>query len=205
MKKYMISGLITCLIGCGLAGSAQVSAQFNDDIVFLISEEQLARDIYTLANARYSQHVFEHKIAAEDNHRNMLLSISRDTIHRTAEYGVFTDPQWQNTFNELKAKVSISLTEALKAGAFIEESDIADLELRKARTTDSIALDAYTTLIAASEQHLRSFLDQLAVQNTTYTPVRLTAERIKEIQSTAAACGAPGQQKTGSCCKQGGS
>jgi hypothetical protein len=54
--------------------------------------------------------------------------------------------------------VSGSLSEALKAGAKIEELDIADLEIRVSQTLNKDIVTTYNYLKMALENHLRAFV-----------------------------------------------
>lgn len=197
MKKYI---MLLGMIGWGTV-FAQVPTALTqlqqDNVAIQIWEEKLARDIYLLANTRYAHPVFEHKIRAEESHRDLLNGLLPAQADIPTAYGECTDPAWNARFLELKEQASGSFTEALKAGAFIEEQDIAGLEQGSSLMTDSAAIQVYRVLIEASEHHLRSFLKQLEMQGIAYTPQVLSPDRITAIQS-GTGCGA-GRQADNAC------
>lgn len=178
----MLLGLIACGTLFAQVSPALTRAQ-QENVAIQIWEEKLARDIYMLANTRYAHPVFEHKIRAEENHRDLLNGLLSSPTDIPTAYGAFTEASWNSRFLELKEQAGGSFTEALKAGALIEEQDIAGLEQGLALMTDSAVIHVYKVLIEASEQHLRSFLKQLEMQDVVYTPQVLPAERITAIQS----------------------
>lgn len=198
------------LIICGLFQTTWVMSQSiplteseKADIQFLICEEKLARDVYQFAAEKYQMPVFAHKVQSEENHRTLLTGLL-DTIPPISYvYGEFPAGEWSQLFQTLKTDADVSLEKALSTGALIEELDIYDLEKRKGSTTDTAILRIYDVLIAASEQHLRSFLSQLASRSITYLPQYLSAERIQTIKNNESGCGAEGHKCQGSCGKGG--
>ncbi len=73
---------------------------------------------------------------------------------------------------------------ALKVGAFIEESDIADLQARMAHTQQSSILNVYGKLLCGSRNHLRAFNAQLEMRGVSYTPEVISSEAWYAIAST---------------------
>jgi hypothetical protein len=95
--------------------------------------------------------------------------------------GLFENATLQNYYKELVNKGSKSVTEALKAGAYIEELDIRDLKEQVAATTKPDIVRVYEYLIMASENHLRAFVRRLGNSGITYQPVLLGKEDFKKI------------------------
>jgi hypothetical protein len=73
----------------------------------------------------------------------------------------YTDPALQKLHDDLVARGSKSLTEALEVGKLIEQVDIADLDTRIARTTQTDIVAVYKNLRAGSENHLNAFTRRL--------------------------------------------
>lgn len=63
---------------------------------------------------------------------------------------MFTNPDLQALYNNLTARSSQSLAEALKVGAAIEEIDILDLESRLAQTDNTDIQQVYNNLLSGS-------------------------------------------------------
>ena len=95
--------------------------------------------------------------------------------------GLFTNTILQKLYNELVTTGSKSLTEALKAGAKIEELDIADLEERIKQTQRQDIITSYNYLKMASENHLRAFVRRLKMQGINYEPVILSKAAFETI------------------------
>lgn len=75
--------------------------------------------------------------------------------------GSFSDPELQQLYDDLIARGSESLEEALMAGALIEEVDIIDLDEAIAATSQDDIRFVYEALRSGSENHLRAFVSQL--------------------------------------------
>ncbi len=73
---------------------------------------------------------------------------------------------------------------ALKVGAFIEESDIADLQARMTHTQQASILNVYGRLLCGSRNHLRAFNTQLEMRGVTYEPQMISAAAWAEIAQT---------------------
>lgn len=84
--------------------------------------------------------------------------------------GIFSNPAFSNYYKDLAASGSKSLTDALKAGAKIEELDIADLEKRISETENEEIISTYKYLKMASGNHLRAFIRNLKRQGIDYKP-----------------------------------
>ncbi len=201
MKQF----ITICLLMPSLWVTAQntpLPASVADDIYHLICEEKLARDVYQFAEEKYQMPVFAHKVVAEENHRTLLTGLLDTLPPISYVYGEFPAGEWSQLFQTLKAEAGLSLDKALSTGAWIEEKDIYDLEQGKLATTDTVCMQVYEVLIAASEQHLRSFLAQLQSRSISYTPKYLSPARMSEIQNQASGCDSPGKPEKG-CCDHG--
>ena len=91
--------------------------------------------------------------------------------------------------------VNSSATGALRAGALIEETDIADLRRLTALATDEGSKAVIASLESASVNHLGAFVRNLAAAGITYEPQVLTAEEFATMTSLAPGRGGPGNGK----------
>ena len=100
--------------------------------------------------------------------------------------GVFTNPDLQALYDELVTRGSLSLAEALKVGAAIEEIDILDLQERLSQTDNADIQQVFNNLLQGSGNHLRSFSSTLTTQTgETYQPQYLSADAYQAILGTA--------------------
>jgi hypothetical protein len=148
-------------------------------------EEKLARDVYTFLYSKWQQNTFKNISNSEQQHMNSLkILIDKyslvDPVGNNPA-GVFNNPDLQYLYNSLIETGSISLEEALKVGASIEEIDIKDLD-EAMLDTDNADFDiVYSNLSKASENHLRSFAGVLSKLGITYTPAYLSVEEYNKI------------------------
>jgi hypothetical protein len=152
------------------------------------AEEQFARDVYTVLNEKWGSTVFSRISNAENNHMSAVIRLlqyygSADTL--TSDAGIFADAGLQSLYNDLTAKGSVSLEEAYKVGALIEEMDIKDLVDGLAATSNANITMVFENLERGSRNHLRSFYNQLTTLGFLYTPVYLTQTEYDQIVTSA--------------------
>jgi hypothetical protein len=147
-------------------------------------EEKLARDVYRAMFAEYKYIVFNNISKSEDAHMKAVLYLINGfglIDPARPEEGEFTDPTYQTLYADLTEKGKVSLVEALKIGAFIEEYDIADLETHIAETEVAAIQRVYGNLLRGSKFHLKAFTSALKRQGVSYTPQILTQEEYDAI------------------------
>lgn len=151
------------------ASAATLSTTEAADLQHMREEEKLARDVYTVLDAKYgaSVRVFRNIIKSENRHtlavKRLLTAYNVPDPVAVDVPGVFQDPGMQQLYNTLVAQGSTSLAAALQAGITVEELDIDDLEAAIARTSSTSVKRVYTNLMNASQNHLRAFQRTLAV------------------------------------------
>lgn len=155
------------------------------ELLFMREEEKLARDVYRLLYTKWNQRSFYNISKSENQHMlAILLLINRyeltDPVGSNAD-GIFTNPDLQSLYNDLIASGSLSLVEALKVGAAIEEIDIIDLDKAIEMTDNEDFKLVYGNLRKGSENHLRAFVSNLSRNGVAYTPQYLTQEEYNEI------------------------
>ena len=142
--------------------TSQSTAQL---LTYLIEEEKLAHDVYTVLAEKWGANTFTNILKSETSHQSQVASLLTAygiADPRSSQIGVFTDPALQALYNKLIAQGSISVTEAYKVGVLIEETDIADLTTAMNSTTDTKILSVLQTLKDGSYNHLAAFQKQLA-------------------------------------------
>ncbi len=171
-------------------GSTGLDSAEASHLTFMREEEKLARDTYlTLANMYPNQGVFSTiATTSEQTHTDTmrdklaqygLPDPNPDANNLPASIGVFLGAEWGWYFDEKFAALTAwganSELDALYAGAFIEELDMHDIaECPQVMVdagyaspcglnyTDASGLiNAYSSLIDGSENHLRSYVGQI--------------------------------------------
>jgi len=179
------------------APAPQVAALSPEEIAglkFMREEEKLAHDVYVALYSVWGANVFSQIAVSETTHTETILALLvkygiADPAAGKAP-GVFEDPALQALYNTLVAMGQPSLIDALKVGALIEETDIHDINERKAVTDETDILRVYTSLLCGSRNHLRAFNGQLLAKGVTYVPQVLTQAEWDAIANAASeTCG----------------
>jgi hypothetical protein len=147
-------------------------------------EEKLARDVYSELNLKWNNQVFSNISIAENTHMNAIIFLLQGygtDYTRVLEPGKFINPAFQLLYDELVAKGSVSIEEAWKVGALIEEMDITDLIESISKVTDASIIMVFENLEKGSRNHLRAFAHQLTMLGLTYTPVYLSLIEYNQI------------------------
>jgi hypothetical protein len=162
-----------------------LSDQEKSDLLYMREEEKLARDVYLAMSSSWKTPIFANIAQSEQTHMDSVATLLAryglpDPVAGMAA-GQFATEKFQTLYAELVAKGSQSLVDALAVGATIEEIDIIDLWNCLAATTHTDIRRVYGNLEAGSENHLRSFVGQLAGRGVTYQPQYLTPEQYQKI------------------------
>ena len=155
------------------------------DLVFMVEEEKLARDVYRAFDDLWGLRIFRNIAGAEQTHMNALLQLFvkygiEDTVGDAPE-GEFTDPDLQQLYDQLLDQGSVSLVDALIVGATVEDLDIQDLEVRLARTDNEDIQTVYQNLQKGSRNHLRAFAGMLEDSGISYEPQYISVALFEEI------------------------
>ncbi len=124
-----------------------------DDLKVLREEEKLARDVYLYAYDVYGMNIFINISKSEQKtHDKILTLLNTYNIEDPAltNRGKFTNQTLQTLYDQLTAQVDISLLDALKASATIEDLDINDIIDFENRTDKSDILNTYDKLKCGS-------------------------------------------------------
>lgn len=164
--------------------TAEISADENLGLIYMVEEEKLARDVYITLFGMYNNQVFDNISKAEQQHMDAVLTLlEKHEIEdpSLANVGEFVNETLQGLFNDLIAQGSASEIAALMVGATIEDLDINDLDEFKAETTDPDIIKVYDALTCGSGNHLRAFTSQLTNFGVTYTPQFISQEKFDNI------------------------
>lgn len=188
------------LVGCskeetGVSGpELALTAIEQYDLSFLREEEKLARDVYLFNKERYGENIFDNIASSEQTHMDKVLEFLElaglDDPIKTNAIGDFNNAELASLYRELTEQSSVSLVEALKVGALIEDLDIDDIEKMMAHTTNTSVLKVYSNLVCGSKNHIRSYTNSIVSNGETYTPQFITVEYYNQILSeSSGGCG----------------
>ena len=158
----------------------QISVNEEDDLIFLREEEKVARDVYLKMYDIHETDIFINIAEAEQSHTDavkILLDkyliadpVTDDTV------GLFTNADLQAIYDALVSTGSQNLEAAIKVGVEVEELDISDIRIFRARADNEDILSVYDSLEKGSRNHLRSFWKLLINKGYSYTPKHLSQE-----------------------------
>jgi hypothetical protein len=156
----------TCIVPTATAPVAPADAALAADLKYMREEEKLAHDVYAVLSAKWGARVFSNIAVSEQRHTDAIATLlDRYGVADPADgkaAGVFENADLQKLYNDLVAKGSVSAAQAFKVGKLIEETDIADLDKRIARTSAADVLAVYKNLRAGSVNHLAAFNRQIS-------------------------------------------
>ena len=148
--------------GPGSGDEGALSAAEEATLLHMREEEKLARDVYVVMFDAWADKVFLNISRSEQGHMNamlkMLLKYEVADPVVDDKTGAFTDPAFAALYTDLVGRGDGGLLEAFLVGGYIEELDILDLEAALAETNKLSLTNAYSNLLAASRNHLRTFV-----------------------------------------------
>jgi hypothetical protein len=152
-------------------------------LLFQIDEERMARELYAAFGAKWGLPPFANIPQAEARHEAVLrqLATRASLAAPTAAAGRFDSTEVQQRYDALLALGLESADSALRAAAFVEEQDIADLQTLIATTDNEALKTAATALKTASGHHLNAFVGVLASRGIAYAPKVLKADEFEAI------------------------
>lgn len=153
---------------------------------FMREEEKLARDVYLVLYDQWGLPIFQNIAGSEQVHMDTVSDLmQRYEIVDTAANlgpGQFANADLQALYDQLVATGSQSQADALRVGALVEETDIADLESHLAVMENGEISQAFNNLLQGSFNHLRSYAMMLERQTgEVYQPQVLTAAAYADI------------------------
>ena len=174
-------------LNLALAGqpSGVLTSPEEEGLLFMAEEEKLAGDVYSSLNEIWSLRVFDNIGRAERTHQAAVetLLVRYSLAIPANPPGEFSNETLQSLYNDLVSRGGLSVEEALRAGASIEELDILDLEERMAQTDKEDIQLVYSNLKRGSENHLRAFVNNLERRGIEYRPEYLSMQEYDGIIS----------------------
>lgn len=165
-----------------------LSDEERSGLVFMREEEKLARDVHSVLYDTWGIQIFSNIAQSEQTHteavRTILIKYNIADPVTDDPVGVFVNTGLQKLYIDLTAQGKISIEEALRVGALIEDLDIADLEKQIAQTDNDDITLVYEKLMRGSKNHLRSFVSQLTSRGVTYEPKYITQSEFDAIISS---------------------
>ncbi len=178
-------------------------------LLYLREEEKLARDVYRALFAANGDRSFANIAGAEQRHMDdvkLLLDRYGLADPASAVAGEFKDTRLASLYADLVARGRVSLVEALKVGAMIEDLDLSDVG-KALDAADNRDVDAVMQNLAkGSRNHLRAFSARLAALGAPYAAQYLPADQIAAIVAAPHERGAvdeTGKLLAGACTGQG--
>lgn len=163
-----------------------LTAADSASLMAMREEEKLAHDVYVTFYETYGETIFQNIANSEEMHTSAVLNlINGYGLSDPALEGVgnFNDPAFADLFIQLTAEGAVSLVDALKTGAKIEDLDINDLMGLLDETENSDLQKVYLSLLRGSGSHLRAFVTALASLGESYEPQYISTETYDEILS----------------------
>ena len=172
---------------------APLSAAEAASLAYMREEEQLAHDVYAASTALYSQALFTNITASEATHSAAVKTLldryaQPDPLQGLAE-GQFKSAEFQALYARLTAASRVSLVEALRVGAEIEELDMRDIAAQMAAIDNADILMVYDNLLRGSRNHLRAFMKVLTQQGGSYVPQYISQAEFDAIVNSAVEAG----------------
>jgi len=148
------------------APTTELTTEQKDELIHMIEEEKLARDVYSYLNELWGDSIFEKVAQAEQKHLDMMNALAQnygvETPTTIETRGEFSDSEMQDLYNGYIEKGKNSLIDALEVGVTIEEKDISELEgLTEDSQNPQDLTNIYQNLLKGSYNHLKAFNRQL--------------------------------------------
>lgn len=178
------TSFISYRMNYALTGDFSFSDTELEMLLHMKEEEKLARDVYTALYEKWGIPIFSNISRAEQTHMNaVLFLLNKYGTEYTAgeDPGKFSNPDFQKLYDQLVAKGSESLAEAMKTGALIEDLDIKDLMDYLEKVTNENIIMVFENLTKGSRNHLRAFNRQLVALGITYAPSYISQEEFDKI------------------------
>jgi hypothetical protein len=168
---------------------AELDAEEATTLFFMREEEKLARDVYMALYSKWGTRIFWNISLSEDRHANSLkLLLDRYGLPDPTEgyeAGSFTNSELQSLYSDLVAQGSLSLIDALRVGATIEDLDYFDLEEALKGTDNADLKIVYRNLQDGTKNHMRTFVRQLEAMGENYAAQYIDAATLEEILATS--------------------
>lgn len=167
-----------------------LSVAEQDTLAYMREEEKLAHDVYAQFDALYSAstRIFGNIAISESTHteavRQLLVRYNLPDSAANLGAGLYTNTTLQGLYTQLVATGTVSLIDALKVGAAIEEIDMIDINAALLNVDNQDIRLVYDSLLKGSRNHLRTFVSTLLAQGVAYVPQYMALADYTAIVST---------------------
>lgn len=166
-----------------------LSSAEREALLYMVEEEKMARDVYLHLYEVWNVRTFSNIARSEEQHIAAVSSLlDRYDIEAPAtldDPGTFENEQLQSMYEQLVANGEKSLEAAFTVGATIEDVDLADLTAELAGVDNQDIMMVFESLIAGSENHMRSFVRQLDRIGASYAPQHIDEFYYRDIVAGA--------------------
>jgi hypothetical protein len=158
--------------------STELTEVEEEMLLYVREEEKMARDVYLFIADRFKQPIFKNIANSEKDHMDKVLCLlSHYNIEDPAQGpGVFTNSEIQALYDELVALGSGPITDALTAGAIIEDYDIYDIHHWMTLTENENILNVFGNIVCGSGNHLIEFDSMLKSFGVQYVTEYISEE-----------------------------
>lgn len=165
-----------------------ISDDESKSLIHMREEEKLARDVYIAMFNKYGLRIFENISSSEQTHTDAILQLLtkytiKDPVGVNA-VGVFTDPGLQALYTNLVNAGNVSILEAYKVGATIEDLDLYDLKVDLLKVDNQDIVLVYQMLSKGSRNHMRNYFSNLKSLGFTYVPQFITQSELDAINNS---------------------
>jgi len=167
-----------------VAPSPNLDLKEIDFLLKMYEEEKLARDVYVSFYNKYNIEFFKNTSQAQQIQMNQIACLLKHynlKYKATEREGIFNDLNIQQHYFDFKEQGDISVSDAIKASATIEDLNLFDLGEYMSFTKNPAILAIFKHLSCGAKNHLRNFVNVLKVKNETYLPKHITEKEYKRI------------------------
>ncbi len=159
----------------------ELSNDEKEALQYMREEEKMAHDVYTYFYEKWDHHVFSNISNSESQHMSIVLCLQEkyglEDIVGDNDQGVFINEHLAELYATLTDAGDVSLTEAFRVGATIEDLDIYDLEIFiETKINNEDIYIAFQELVKGSRNHMRAFTKNLGKLDAAYTPQYISQE-----------------------------
>jgi hypothetical protein len=166
-SKFATTALLAALSATAIflpsaqAATPKITAAQKAQLIYIIQEEKLARDVYAALAAKGYSQKFGNITSSEQTHMNLVAGllktygIANPTTGLKA--GVFKDKTLTALYAKIMSTATKSSADAIAAGVLIEKTDIADIEKMLKLYTQADIKSVLNSLLSGSKNHLAAF------------------------------------------------
>lgn len=143
------------------AAAPETDEALSEMLTYLVQEEKLAFDLYTVLASQTNVRQFQNIVKSEAKHidsvQALLNTYGIDDPTQGLAPGEFTDPVLQDLYAQLLEQGLSSRTGAVEVGIAVEELDISDIEKMLVQQLPSDVTQVLNNLLDGSKNHLAAF------------------------------------------------